>query len=91
MINYIREHTTEAGRLEQVAEEAIELAYACMKLARKLRGESPTPCPEDDLRMSVTEEASDLALCMMVAGVEEDIDIVVNKARRWKRRLEKGN
>lgn len=34
-----------AALLEQLAEESAELAQAALKMARKLRGENPTPKP----------------------------------------------
>ena len=42
----ILEHVGEAAVLEQTAEECAELAHACLKMARKLRGENPTPVAE---------------------------------------------
>ena len=39
----IDQKVSEAGRYEQLAEEAVELAHAAMKKARILRGENPTP------------------------------------------------
>lgn len=36
-----------AALLEQAAEEAAELAQACLKLARVYRGENPTPVTEE--------------------------------------------
>ena len=46
--------------LEQLAEESVELAHAALKLARKLRGESPTPVDEESLTRNLMEEIADV-------------------------------
>lgn len=46
--------------LEQCAEECSELAQACLKLGRKLRGENPTPKDESALYASLEEEIADV-------------------------------
>ena len=79
--------------LEQTAEEAAELAHACLKLARFLRRENPTPVSEDEARRAVTEEYADVEVCASVlreAGVVDMADVcetVVRKRARWKSRL----
>lgn len=50
--------------LEQCAEECSELAQACLKLARKLRGENPTPKDESALYAALEEEIADVMLCL---------------------------
>lgn len=49
--------------MEQTAEECCELAHACLKYARYLRGESPTPMKEEELILNFTEELADVKLC----------------------------
>lgn len=50
--------------LEQLAEECTELAQASLKYARKLRGDNPTPKDYPELDASLTEELSDVLLCI---------------------------
>lgn len=51
--------------LEQTAEECTELAQACLKLARKYRGENPTPKTEKELIDNFYEECADVFICIM--------------------------
>lgn len=79
--------------LEQAAEECSELNHACLKLARKLRGESPTPVTEEKLISSLNEEVADVfvtieALVDLGLISFEDVDsIAYSKKQRWKLRL----
>ena len=84
----------EPAMLEQTAEEAIELAHACLKLARKLRGENPTPVSEEDAQEQVILEAADVEVCMVQLAklpwwswstMEGALEY---KANRWEERLE---
>lgn len=43
MNEHIVDYIGKAALLEQTAEEASELSQACLKMARKIRGENPTP------------------------------------------------
>lgn len=84
----------EPALLEQTAEESIEFAHACQKLARKLRGENPTPVSIDECRRNVLSEWADVDVCVteltevpwwdenFVAGMEG------YKADRWERRID---
>lgn len=58
MMKDIYEEVGEPAALELVAEEAAELAQACLKLSRILRGENPTPVPEVLAAEKVMEEAA---------------------------------
>lgn len=50
--------------LEQTAEEAVELAHACLKLARMLRGENKVHNKvEEELINNILEEIADLTIC----------------------------
>ena len=54
-----------AAMLEQTAEEASELAFACLKYARYLRGENRVyGYSEMDLKKKLTEEAADVDICI---------------------------
>ena len=48
--------------LEQCAEECTELAHACLKMARKLRDENPTPKELDEIKNDIKEELVDVEL-----------------------------
>ena len=53
----------EAATLEMLAEECTELAQACLKLSRVLRGENPTPVSTDHAQADVMEEWADVLVC----------------------------
>lgn len=80
--------------LEQTAEECCELAQACLKMARKLRDENPTPKSVEDIRDALVEEMADVYLCLLqielttsIADADETSDLMVEKFRRWNKRL----
>ena len=82
--------------LEQTAEECAELAHACLKEARRLRGENPTPKSTPECWLAISEELTDLQLCMELlegAGYGQDpvadADQRAAKLLRWRERLDK--
>lgn len=95
MIKDIYEEVGEPAALELVAEEAAELAQACLKLSRILRGENPTPVPEVLAAEKVMEEAADVQTALSVLSsaqwYNEDKVIYIQwkKSERWKERLRK--
>ncbi|MBR6289466.1 MAG: hypothetical protein IKR19_09025 [Acholeplasmatales bacterium] len=52
-----------AAMLEQTAEECAELTQACLKLARKIRKENPTPKDYEILEDNFNEELADVIIC----------------------------
>ncbi len=50
--------------LEQTAEECAELAHACLKLARIIRKENPTPVPREKAEDHLCEELADVQICI---------------------------
>ena len=50
--------------LEQTAEECAELAHACLKEARRLRGENPTPKTTPECWLAISEELTDVQICI---------------------------
>lgn len=50
--------------LEQTAEECIELAHACLKLARDMRGDNATHKDVKDIYDNLNEEMADVYICM---------------------------
>lgn len=87
----IRSHVSEPARLEQLAEEATELAHAALKLARAERWENPTSVPIQNLRRSLVEECTDVLLCMDTLRISGDAHLALMKMERWVNRLEKGD
>lgn len=61
-----------AAMLEQLAEEATELAHAALKLARIERGENPTPVLKDVAVSHLIEEYTDVVQCA------EELSLVPN-------------
>lgn len=78
----------EACVLDQLAEEATELAQAALKLARIYRGINPTPVDVDDAHNKLIEEYSDVALVAHILDVYADPDILAGKKERWLKRLD---
>ena len=82
-----------AATLEQCAEECNELAQSCLKMARKLRGDNPTPKTIDEIVVDLTEEIADVEVCIeeilhaeVVSG--NDISEIKNSKReRWRKRI----
>lgn len=80
--------------LEQTAEECTELAQACLKLARKMRGNNPTPKDGPELIENLKEEVADVVVCIElladdgIIDISNIIDISEAKEKRWMKRLE---
>ena len=79
--------------LEQTAEECTELAQACLKLARKMRGNNPTPKDVPELIENLEEEVADVSICIELLaddGIIDTvnvIDISEAKEKRWMKRI----
>lgn len=73
--------------LEQLAEEAAELAKAALKHARILRGENPTPVTEKEAYDSVIEEYTDIVQCAIELNLQIDQSQLIYKDKRWNDRL----
>ena len=78
--------------LEQTAEECVEMAHACLKLARHMRGENKVHKTIDEMYSNLSEEIADVSICMselLSAGVISyetlDSDIIAKKERTQKR------
>lgn len=54
----------EPAMLEQTAEECTELAQACLKYARYLRGENKVHKPIHAIRANFHEELADVSICV---------------------------
>ena len=90
-INAVAERMTPAALLEQLAEEAIELAHAAGKYARLIRGESPTNITPEEAHRRVKEEMSDVFLVARVVKAKgfdfDSAQISEEKLQRWRERL----
>lgn len=73
--------------LEQLAEEATELAKAALKQARILRGDNPTPVTEQEAYDNVIEEYTDVCHCAIELGLSVDHSQLVRKEKRWNERI----
>lgn len=77
--------------LEQLAEEATELAHAALKLARIERGENPTPVLKDAAVSHLIEEYTDVVQCAEELSLVPNMEqIRLKKMRfeeRWKEEL----
>ena len=74
--------------LEQLAEEAAELAQAALKYSRILRGENPTPVTEEEASVKVIEEYTDVIHCAMELDLTADDQQILRKDIRWHERLD---
>lgn len=91
-ILFIRDQLSTADQFAQVAEEAVELAHAALKMHRILTGTNPTPVTEKDARAKVMEEICDLynALEVLKLDVSMKYDgIRKKKMARWVERIKK--
>lgn len=79
--------------LEQVAEECMELAHACIKMARKIRNESYTPVDDTTLSYRLHEETADVINSIDVLHYDGTLDydivsgIAKTKMDRWSERV----
>lgn len=92
-ILFVREQLSPADQFGQVAEEAVELAHAAMKMQRILNGTNPTPVTEKEAMGKVMEEICDLynALEVLKLDVSMKYDqIRKKKMARWVDRIKKG-
>ena len=76
---------------EQMAEECIELAHACQKKARILRGENPTPVTSEEADDMVLEEFTDVMLVAGLLQLKPSNIQLRDKLLRWRDRLEDDN
>ena len=87
----IMKKVSTAARYELVAEEAIELAHATLKIARILRGDNPTPATMLEAKTAAEEELNDLVNAVNVTDLRVDLDSRIEKMKRWIKRLEASN
>lgn len=79
--------------LEQTAEECVELAHACLKLARYYRNENKVyGKTEEELLDNLAEEMADVDICfneiLMRVGLIKHYNWFIKKSNRLHERLE---
>ena len=88
------ENISDAAMLEGLAEEAIELAQAALKLARVIRKENPTPVTAEEAEEHLAEEIVDVLLYLQEIRdrwgitLAEINNIMILKRQRWENRLD---
>ena len=80
-----------AAMLEQLAEEAAELAQAALKAARIERGENPTPVTKEEAEKHLIEGYTDVRQCATELGLMVDYDQIMRKERRFCDRISAWN
>lgn len=87
---FIRSRLGTPALLEQMAEEASELSQACLKLARIMRGENPTPVTDEAAQFNLIEEFTDVNVCADILELPVDRAVREYKISRWVKRLDEG-
>lgn len=80
---YIKDCIPEPALYEQLAEECSELAQACLKKSRKLRGENFTPKTDEEINASILEEFTDVMLVSNTLKLHTDTELYFEKLQRW--------
>lgn len=91
-ILFVREQLSPGDQFAQVAEEAVELAHAAMKMQRILTGTNPTPVTEKEAMGKVMEEICDLYNALEVLKLDVSLKydgIRKKKMARWVERIKK--
>lgn len=92
-IEFIREHLSERAILEQLAEEATELAKASLKLIRACSHENPTPVTPEEAYIGIIEECADISNCLVAMGFDTNKErwliakTMREKQQRWVERI----
>ena len=65
----------DAAMLELAAEECTELAQACLKMARDMRGDMPSFKSKEELYDHLCEEVADVRICIEELSSGKVIDL----------------
>lgn len=91
-LQYIRDNINCADQIGQLAEEAVELAHAALKLERVVRGTNPTPVTQIQATAKLCEEVADVLNTLEVLKIwpgTESIKVIRDvKMDRWVDRIE---
>lgn len=82
------ERIGEPAMLEQLAEEATELAKAALKKARVIRKENPTPVTLEEANANLIEETADVIQCIRELSIPIDEEQMKRKTERFLSRIE---
>lgn len=82
------ERIGEPAMLEQLAEEATELAKAALKKARVIRKENPTPVTLEEANANLIEETADVIQCIRDLSIPIDEEQMKRKTERFLSRIE---
>ena len=87
----LKERIGEAALLELTAEECTELAQACLKKARALRGDMPVSKTDEEMYDDIVEELADVRICMaeVLAGTVDISDLARMELSKKERLLER--
>lgn len=88
---YMLKRIGRAAMYEQAAEEATEYAKACLKMARIIRGENPTPVTVEEAQANIVEEWSDQVMCARQLCVHPNADVIGKKHNRFLKRWEEAH
>lgn len=80
-----------AAALENLAEEASELAQAALKMARVIRKENPTPIRLAEAHSNLVEEYTDVYIMGTDLGLYPEDDLIEEKRQRFDRRWAESN
>lgn len=88
----ILESLTQKEILDQLAEEAVELAHAALKLGRAISGNNPTPLSVEECRANLIEEFADVQNVRNIVitsdeEYEEIQSIATKKMKRLRERI----
>lgn len=92
-IDFIQANLSERALLEQLAEEAAELAQAALKMIRASSNENPTPVTKDQAYIGIIEECADISNCLNALGYNTlNERLLINytmqeKQQRWVERI----
>lgn len=91
MVKFIRGQMSQEELLAQLAEEAVELSHAALKLRRAHSKSNPTPIPLGEAYAHLKEEVADVQLLLKVLGMDRhqaEYDLIGKlKLERWVNRL----
>lgn len=87
-LSYIFDRIGQPAALEQLAEEATELAQAALKYARKIRDDNPTPVDIYTLEANLKEEFTDVMLASDILGLRIIASVYAFKIERWVDRIQ---
>lgn len=89
---FVSQFLSNRDKLEQVAEEAGELAKAALKMTRACGlSENPTPKTHAEAMEDLHEEVMDVAIALYAAGfppASKEQIVTHPKVKRWRKRLE---